>query len=119
MRTFKNYRITNESWEEQAKAHRYNPAQVLRLFPSGVKEKRYTIDSGRDDNISVFRDGDMFYVLSINRHLPYVGIQVFDLKCDGDVFNSFLQEDQVEDTLGKDWDNKSEIWIAKVLSTYM
>lgn len=85
---------------------------------------RVALEAGTQDYLHVFRQGDCTYVVSINYGLPYVGLQVFGYFGDSgkkieSIGSFFLQEGQVEETLGKDGENKAPYWIAKILAEHI
>ena len=92
MQMITDYTIELESIEDQLTAHRFNPCLELTLHERN-REQTYTISAGYADHISVYREGDVIYVLSHNPHLDYVGLEVFQ---DGNlVTDIFLQGDDV------------------------
>lgn len=75
---------------------------------------------GRDDAVDLFRvpGTDQFYAIAINTGLPYVGAVTFDST--GEVqAEVFFQEWQVEDALGRDWEDKTPMTLVKRLAEWL
>lgn len=85
---------------------------------------------GTSDSFEMYRIPKTNYVvvLSVNRRLGYAGVSVFDLadmKAKPPRFGMesalqpewdfFVQGGQTEEALGRRWDEKSDMWITKVL----
>ena len=114
MRTINNYKIYDESNEQQHAGHRYNPASII-LY----KKKEYTIGAGTSDHIYVYREDEYLVVLVVNYRMGYAGLEVFDTTSENDA-NVFLSDSQdLEEMIGKNWDDFSEITIAKRLMGYL
>ncbi len=97
MEKITNYQINKESFEAMRKAQRYNPALEI-CFRDSSGEHIQTLSAGYDDDLHVYREAGETYVLSLNTRLGYAGLQVFD---GSDVAGEiFLQESQVEETIG-------------------
>jgi hypothetical protein len=87
-----NYRIRRESEEERAQAGRYHAGLVI-ILPSGIPRitgkvslhegalvpslasTRVPLSAGSDDDLSVWRWADDYFVLSENSRMPYIGMQ--------------------------------------------
>lgn len=124
MRTFHDYRLVSESFESQCKARRYNPATVLRMKHKGVK-RRFVLGCGSNDNVTVLREGDLLFVVSVNHGLEYAGLEVFDLgevpdeDQHGPMGIAFLQADyEIAEILGPRGVDLTPITIAKRLADY-
>jgi hypothetical protein len=102
------YNIYGESLEQQRQAGRYNPASVI-LY----KRKEYTIGSGTTDHIHVFREDEFLIVLSINYHMGYAGIEAFDTTSDKSAELFYQDSQDLNEYVGKNWDELSEITLAK------
>jgi hypothetical protein len=77
------------------------------------------ISAGGNDDVYVYREGTETYVLSMNRSLGYVGLQVWNENGEGFEDIIFLQYDyEVDEILGRNGIDKSPTWIARVLSNY-
>lgn len=113
--------------------------KVVERWPSGHHNPHYNIlvkygrgvleletGSGSSDDVYVYREGDEFYVLSVNTHLPYVGLEIFNFhdvgangyigKPRGDVFG---QEEQVYDLLGPRGTDLAPATMVRKLSEYI
>ncbi len=112
------FRLSDESVESQQQAGRYNPAQVCH-FRIGAKHVSHTIGAGRSDDISVFTHGGLGVILTYNRRLDYVGLEVVDSAGTlvGDVF---LQgQEHYKITLGPKGLDLRETTIATRLMEYI
>lgn len=97
MRRVKRYCIGRESVEEMIAAGRFNRSLEI-YFRDRTGSHRHKISAGFDDEISVYREANLTCVLSVNKHMEYVGLEVFDGKdAVGDIF---LQEEQLLNILG-------------------
>ena len=74
------------------------------------------IAAGRTDQVSVFKESTVLYVLSVNHRYDYIGMEVFDA-VSGEEYNSiFLQFPwECEEYLGDDWNQLSPISIVSKL----
>lgn len=89
MKQLNNPVIIKESYEAQSKAGRYNPALVL-VYDNHL----ITLGSGYDDTIKVFIEHDLIHVLSYNRSLNYVGLEIFNAVTDYELTSEvFFQTD--------------------------
>lgn len=66
------YQWDTETQEEQRKAGRYNPAQVIIW-----RGHRYAIGAGSRDDVDLFTEGGALYVLARNYGLTYAGLEIF------------------------------------------
>lgn len=99
MRRVHNYRIRKESFEDMCKAKRYNPCLEI-TFRDKTGIHAHKLDAGYSDNLDIYREGRVTYVLSRNSGLGYIGLQVFEgAEIAGDMF---LESEQVEGILGRD-----------------
>jgi hypothetical protein len=106
--------IDRETWEEAREAGHSNPGLVL-IYGG----RRYPIDSGQSDDIDVFEEGNLLYILSVNRSIGYAGLQVLDPESGKDVANVFLQNKRdIEEVLGKEWEGLSPEEMLKALMPY-
>ena len=98
MTRVKNYSITKESTDEMIAAGRFNPClQIVFRDRHGIY--RHKLSAGYADDIHVYREAGLTYVLSINSGLGYIGLETFEgSQPAGDIF---LQEEQVVETLGR------------------
>jgi hypothetical protein len=108
-------RVAVETWDEQYLSGRINPALVADFQWKGGKH-RFTLSSGRGDDITFFRDGELVVALSINYGLEYVGAQVYDIAKSDEVGDVFLDgPEKIEDCLGKTGLDLMKSTIAKRL----
>jgi len=93
-----NVEIGKESFEDMHKAGRWNPSLEITFRDRGGSHT-YKISAGYADEIHVYREAGITYVLARNTHLPYMGVEAFE----GDevVGDIYLQEGQVEEVLGR------------------
>jgi hypothetical protein len=119
------FKLEDETWEEQCAGHRHNPSLVI-LFRVKRGKCRFHIAAGHGDDVYCFKSGFDVLVLSMNRRFPYVGMERFRVQNGPDRFEDspsgevFLQgTEQVEEVLGREGEDKSPIWIAKVLEAYV
>jgi len=111
--------IEDESYESQSTAGRYHPGRVTTWTVRG-KKITVPIGAGRGDDVEMFRDGDWVYVVVVRYSLGYAGLEVFEYQTGEPRGEIFLQVDyEVEEILGRNWEQKSLRWIAKVLSNYV
>ena len=99
MRKVKDYRIGKETFNDMLNAGRYNPCLEITFK---VRRGTYThkLSAGYSDEIHVYRDDKEICVLSQNRRLGYIGLEVF--QGDERIREIFLEDNQVKETLGKD-----------------
>jgi hypothetical protein len=87
------------------------------------KEYGGNLSAGSNDRIEVFRavgDPNTYYIYSENTGLPYVGLQVVERTRSGldTIGEVFFQEWQVEDALGRRWEDRTALTNAKKLAQY-
>ena len=116
MKTVHNYTIRKESWESQSKAGRYNPATEIE-FRDKAGKHAVILSAGSSDDIHILRDNDGTYAVSINRRFGYVGLQVLTGELSGR--DMFLDGDNAVEVLGKDFEDRSPIWLAKAMLQYI
>jgi hypothetical protein len=116
MRTVNGYKIVYEEWETQKEAGRYNPALELHY-----KGKAYTLACGSTDDVNVFEDNTVLFVMSQNWGLEYCGLQVFDLDTDSVEPRSevFFQEGFPDEGRGLPWTELIAINRCKALAQYL
>lgn len=92
------FKIEKETYEEQRAAGRYNPGLVV-LFRDKRGNHRVHIGAGYSDDVEVYREGDETFILSKNRRLDYVGLEIF--RGSQQVGEMFLQLSQdIQEILG-------------------
>ena len=94
MQTVNNHTLSDEPHDEQHEAKRYNPGTDILVRPSNRKF-RMKIAAGNNDNVEVFREGDIFYVLSTNTRLGYYGLESFLLT--EDEYRGFVESEGTGD----------------------
>ncbi len=76
------------------------------------------VAAGESDDVEVYREHGLTYVLSRNHGLGYVGLEVFEGATL--VGETFLQVDyEIAETLGRDGLDRAGWWIAKQLAEYV
>ena len=108
MRKLKSYKIISKSLPGY-----YN--NVLHLL---AYKHTMQLSAGNSDNITIRLLGNDILVLSTNTALDYVGLQVFDKETGDEIHNIFLQEYEINETLGDNALNKSGTWIMRKLLEY-
>ena len=111
------FTIQDETYEEQRKAGRYNPANVMRY-----NRRNYTLSCGDSDDVYAYAEGKgksrLLYVVSLNRRYDYVGLQFFGLEGQ-EVGSIFCQgEEHYCDILGPKGLDLMPYNIAKSLRQY-
>lgn len=106
--------IANEPFDYMVSAGRWNPCVEI-IFNQGRAQHRHKIKAGSSDEILVYREGSLVYVLNFNQRLPYIGLEVFD--GNENVGNVFFQGDQVQEALGNR--NKSPFATIRRLLEYI
>lgn len=104
--------LTRETPDEMRAAGRHNPARVL------VRGKKFRIAlaAGANDEIHVFRSGETLYVLAIDKSIPTVLLETYDLLSPEKLGYVFFQEWQAEPFLK---DRRRPINIAKQLAEHL
>ena len=99
MRKVTNYTISKEPVEDMLTAGRFNPCMEI-IFRDRRGLHTHKLGAGTGDVLHVYREAGQTFVLSLNRPLGYVGLEVFDgSHMVGDIF---LQGGQVIEVLGRD-----------------
>ncbi len=75
MRSF-DYKIATESWARADDARRANRGSILVTHHQG-KRCVAPLGCGDSDNVHAYKEGDEIFVVSINRSLHYLGLEVF------------------------------------------
>ncbi len=97
MKKVRNFSIAKETLDEMIAAGRFNPSLKI-TFRERSGRHTHMLYSGYEDDIHVYREAGITYVLSVNHRLEYVGLEVFEGEdAVGDVF---LQGEQATETLG-------------------
>ena len=114
MKRVKNYEVRKESTEDAVRAGRFNPSLEI-VFRDKAGIHTHKIGAGYSDELHVFREDGVTYVLARNNALPYVGLEAFEE--DDKVGDIFLQEHQVSEVLGRD--DLAPITMVKRLQPYL
>jgi len=114
MRRINNYMISKENFNDMLKAGRFNPCLEM-TFRDHTGSHTHKINAGYSDEIHVYREHSETFVLSQNRRLGYIGLEVFngDEKA-GDIF---FEDHQVQEILGRD--DLSPFTIIRKLGEYI
>ena len=99
MRKVSNYTIGKETFDDMLNAGRFNPCLEITFMDQSGKHT-HKMSAGYSDEIHVYREHGETFVLSQNRRLGYVGLEVF--MGDENVGEIFLEDHQVKEILGKD-----------------
>ena len=78
------------------------------------------IATGRSDQVHVFKESTVFYVLSINHKHEYIGMEIFDAASGEEYENIFIQNQwELEDYLGMRWRELAPKTIARKLREFL
>lgn len=77
MRKINNYTIKKESSEDMHKARRWNPSLEI-TFRDKTGIHTHKLSAGYQDNIHVYRENGMTFILTDNSNLGYVGLEAFN-----------------------------------------
>lgn len=114
------FSTADETFDEQRAAGRYNPALVA-TYRDKRGAHRVTLDSGRSDDISCWREGAETFFLSVNHDLGYCGLQRFTTDSTGYALEAgdiFLQNaaEALEDNGAT---GRAGWWLARCLAQYL
>lgn len=65
----------------------------------------YKLTAGTTDTIYIFKQSVVIYVLTINHHLEYVGLDAFIGSEDEAIDSLFLQGSSLHECIGKNWNS--------------
>ena len=99
MRRVDNFEITKESFEDMMEAGRFNPCLEI-TFRDKLGIHTHKIGSGYSDDICVYREDGVTFVLTQNPGLGYIGIDAFE--GEDKISELFLEDHHVAETLGRD-----------------
>jgi len=125
LRRFRDYQLRLEDRDKQWAAGRWNPALELAYHVGSGKSRRevvITLGAGHSDSMKVYREASAdgrLYILTTNWSLDYAGLDEHEFLTGDKLGDVFFQGDQVTNTLGDDWNDKSAPWIIKVLQQYL
>ncbi len=114
MKRVKNFTIAKESFEDMCEARRFNPCLEI-TFRDRRGRHTHKTSAGSDDEIHVYREHGETFILTQNPRLGYVWLEVFNGA--ESVGETFLQGDNVIETLGKD--NLAPFTIIRRLKDYV
>ena len=78
------------------------------------------ISAGRSDQVHIFQDSTVVYVLSINLLMEYIGLEIFDASSGEEFDNVFLQfEWELKEYLGSKWRGMTPVAIVRKLMTFL
>ena len=99
MRKVTNYKIIKESFEDMLDAGRFNACLEITFRDKSGKHV-HKLGSGYNDDICVYRENGITFVLTQNPRLGYIGLDAFEgNKKLGEIF---LEGHQANETLGRD-----------------
>ena len=87
------YTIRKEPFDKQVRARRFNPALEIE-HTTAEHTTVCTLKAGHGDELHVFQEKELIYVLSLNRGMPCIGLQEID--GDETIDEIFLQEHEAE-----------------------
>jgi hypothetical protein len=94
MRKITNFEISKESIEDMCAAGRHNPCLEI-TYRDSRRKQTHKLKAGYDDDIHVYREGLVTFVLTENHRLGYVGLEAFDYS--GHINSVFFQDyDEME-----------------------
>lgn len=77
------------------------------------------LSAGYTDTIQIYRNGNSLIVLITNNQLGYIGLDEVDL-LDGDIIGTvFLEEHQIKECIGKNWQQMKPETLIRRLSDYL
>jgi hypothetical protein len=114
MRRITNFQIQKELLEDAFRAGRFNPSLEI-TFRDRTGIHTHKIGAGYSDELDVYREAGVTYVLARNNALPYVGLEAFE--GDEKVGDLFLQEGQVIEVLGRS--DLAPVTMIKRLQPYL
>lgn len=77
------------------------------------------IAAGRSDQIHVFREATILYVLSINYRHEYIGLEIFAAKSGEEYDSIFIQNNQdIKEYLSNKWESMKPVTIVQRLISY-
>ena len=99
MKRVTRFSIAKESIEDMCKAGRYNRALEI-TFRDRTGIHTHKVGAGDSDEIHVYREETITYILSHNEGLGYFGLEAYEgAKKTGDIF---VESHQVKDILGNE-----------------
>ena len=98
MQKVNNYKIAKESFEDMNKARRWHPCLEI-TFRDKTGIHTHKLNSGYQDDIHVYREHGITFILTNNSYLGYVGFEVFNGSEQAD--DLFLEYHNLIEVLGR------------------
>jgi hypothetical protein len=127
MRTLKSWQWQKTDHEDIGKilgcdAYLYNIPRYKIVGKMGRHSIAFCPNSGDIDEVYLYTDDKKteLYVLCINRGLPYIGLDLYEL-INGELmyqdcyYGIFLQEGESYEALGDKWESLTPLYLAKIL----
>jgi hypothetical protein len=92
----------------------YQEEIMTRIYP--------TVPSltGKSDQVHIFQDSTVVYVLSINLLMEYIGLEIFDAGTGEEYYNIYLQfQWELEEYLGSKWRDMTPQAIVRRLVSFL
>ena len=99
MKRCKGYKIQKESLEDMRESGRFNRCIEI-TFKDLAGEHTHKIGAGYSDEIDVYQEESVTFLLSHNPGLGYFGLEMFE--GDEKVGDLFIDSHQVKDTIGRE-----------------
>lgn len=78
------------------------------------------IAAGRSDQVHVFKEDTLLYVLSVNYRFEYAGLEVFDATTGEEYESIFAENDwQLKEYFGSRWRDAAPMTIAKKFRNFL
>ncbi|PLX92331.1 MAG: hypothetical protein C0621_09785 [Desulfuromonas sp.] len=78
--------------------------------------RTYRLSAGTTDTVHVFEESTILYVLTVNLHLEYVALDWYQGNEPEPIDSVFLQGEAINECIGCDWRDISELELAKRLA---
>ncbi len=98
MRTVKNFSISKETIEDQTQAGRWNPCLEI-SFRDKQGLHTHKIGAGYSDDIHVFRESGVTFIVGTNSRLGYVDLEIYE--GDDKLGEIFLEYHRLMEALGR------------------
>lgn len=79
----------------------------------------FEVSSGNNDDVFVYADKESIYVLSINYHFGYVGLEIFDREDGKTIGDFFVQDADQDESFAWILDSKRMPTVIRYLSNYI
>jgi hypothetical protein len=102
------------TFEESSCHNLQNPGLILEYINLMIP-----LSAGYSDTIQIYRNGNSLLILITNMQLGYVGLDEVDC-LDGDIIGTvFMQENQLKDSVSKNWHLMKPETLIKRLTAYL